>query len=151
MCSSDAGVRDRPHAGTWDDTNRHGHEGHDRRKRTNAGEREVELDIFSGMPNPTWVLTDAEAESFMRQVSALRQIPTKTLSSNLGYRGFIVHTTRGSDKQLIYVQSGIALILEGEKKTSATDEGRKLERWLLNSGKPHLKSDVFGLVEHQLR
>jgi len=28
--------------------------------------REVELDIFSGMPNPTWILTDAEADTFVK-------------------------------------------------------------------------------------
>ena len=34
---------------------------------------EVELDIFSGMPNPTWVLTNAEADSFVKQLAAVSQ------------------------------------------------------------------------------
>ena len=51
---------------------------------------EVELDIFSGMPNPTWVLTDAEADSFVKQLAAAPPGPATELSGNLGYRGFIV-------------------------------------------------------------
>src|SRR5439155_13612911 len=35
-----------------------------------AARCEVELDIFSGMPNPTWPMTDAEADSFVKQVTA---------------------------------------------------------------------------------
>ena len=40
---------------------------------------EVELDIFSGMPNPTWVLTDAEADSFLKQLAAAPPGPATNL------------------------------------------------------------------------
>ena len=51
---------------------------------------EVELDIFSGMPNPTWTLTNAEADNFVKQLAALPRTSARELSGNLGYRGFIV-------------------------------------------------------------
>jgi hypothetical protein len=28
---------------------------------------------------------------------------------------------------------------------------RELERWLLNTGKPHLKSEIFQVVEREIR
>ena len=74
---------------------------------------EVELDIFSGMPNPTWVLTDAEADSFVKQLAAAPPGPATELSGNLGYRGFIVQVTQGADTQLIHIQAGTIHISKG--------------------------------------
>lgn len=112
---------------------------------------EVELDIFSGMPNPTWVLTDAEAESFMKQLAALPRTSAGELSGNLGYRGFIVQVTQGTETRLIRIQGGTVHTSEGATTIYVNDEDRKLERWLLNTGKPHLKSEVLQSAEPELR
>ena len=48
-------------------------QGYDRRKQIDASACEVELDIFSGMPNPTWILTNAEADSFVKQLAGCRE------------------------------------------------------------------------------
>jgi hypothetical protein len=47
---------------------------------------EVELDMFSGIPNPTWVLTNAEADFFVKQVAALPRTSLTQRSGNLGFR-----------------------------------------------------------------
>lgn len=112
---------------------------------------EVELDIFSGMPNPTWVLTNAEADSFVEQLAALALSSARELSGNLGYRGFIVQCAQGADTKLIRVQTGTVQVPKGATDTYAYDEGRKLERWLLNTGKPHLKSELFQIAEREIR
>ena len=112
---------------------------------------EVELDIFSGMPNPTWVLTDAEADSFVKRLAAAPPGPPTQLSGNLGYRGFIVQVTQGTETHLIHVQAGIIHISKGATKIYAKDVNRELERWLLNTGKPHLKNEIFQLVEREIR
>jgi hypothetical protein len=112
---------------------------------------EVELDIFSGMPNPTWVLTSAEADSFGEQLAALPRASATELSGNLGYRGFIVQVTQGADTQLIRIQTGKVHISNGATNVYASDKDRKLERWLVNTGKPHLKSELFQIVEREMR
>jgi hypothetical protein len=112
---------------------------------------EVEFDIFSGMPNPTWILTDAEADSFMKQLAALPRTSAKELSGNLGYRGFIVQCTQGANTQLIHIQNGIVYISKGVTNVYACDEDRGLERWLLNTGGPHLKNELFQIAERELR
>ena len=38
---------------------------------------EVELDIFSGMPNPSWTLTAAEAEGLVKRLDQLAPTPAK--------------------------------------------------------------------------
>lgn len=51
----------------------------------------VELDIFSGLPNPEWVLTDSEEKDLIDRVIADPSLsaPPETVGG-LGYRGYIV-------------------------------------------------------------
>jgi hypothetical protein len=112
---------------------------------------DVELDIFSGMPNPTWTLTNDEAESFVKQLSALPQTSAREVTGNLGYRGFIVSMTEGTDERVIRVQNGAVHVCKGKTTVYADDTGRKLERWLLDTGKAHLNDELFHLVEREFR
>ena len=112
---------------------------------------EVELDIFSGVPNPTWILTNAEADSFVNQLDALPPTSPRELSGNLGYRGFIVQCTQGADTQWIRIQAGTIHILKDMKKIYACDEDRRLERWLLDLGKLHLRPELFQIAEREFR
>ena len=111
----------------------------------------VELEIFSGMPNPSWVLTNGEADSFVKQLAALSQTSARQLSSNLGYRGFVVQCAHGDNTQLISVQNCIVHISKLVTNVYAYDENRKLERWLLNTGRPHLKDELFQIAARALR
>ena len=115
-----------------------------------AARCEVELDIFSGMPNPAWTLTEFEADSFVQQVTALPQDQARDLAGNLGYRGFIVQCTQGTGTRVVSIQAGIVKITEGATTAHARDEARKLERWLLGTGKPHLRPEIFQIVEREL-
>ena len=112
---------------------------------------EVELDIFSGMPNPIWILTNAEADSFVKKLAALSQTSATELSGNLGYRGFIVQVTQETNTQLIRIQNGTVLISKVATNVYAYDKGRETERWLLNTGKPHLENELFQIAELELR
>ena len=62
---------------------------------------EVELDIFSGMPNPTWVLSKRQETTLYELLSAEpNQIsPVTTLGKRfgLGYRGLIVRRIKSDD------------------------------------------------------
>jgi hypothetical protein len=52
---------------------------------------EVELDIFSGRPNPSWVLRPEESKELIQLITALPAHQFKTSSDDaLGYRGFLV-------------------------------------------------------------
>jgi hypothetical protein len=110
---------------------------------------EVELDIFSGMPNPHWELSQPQMDAFVRQLASLRRISHGELHGNLGYRGFIVQLRSGLPVQL-RVQMGIVKISSDSTPAYAEDVGRCLERWLLNTGKLYLEADILRLVEHEL-
>lgn len=112
---------------------------------------EIELDIFSGMPNPTWSLTDSEEESFMKRLAALERTSSGKLSGNLGYRGFIVQCTRGENVRFIRVQKGTVQISEKATEFYASDKNRELERWLLSTGKPHIDDELFQIAEREAK
>jgi hypothetical protein len=98
---------------------------------------EVELDIFSGRPNPTWILTDAETESVVERLDGAPRLSATDMPGHLGYRGFVVRVTQGSDTRVTRIP--------------ANSGDRELERWLLNTGKPHLANELFQVVDRELR
>jgi len=56
-----------------------------------------------------------------------------------------------TNTQLIRIQNGAVHISKGATNVYATDKDRELERWLLNTGTPHLKSEIFQIAERDLR
>ena len=86
----------------------------------------VEVDLFSGRPNPRWPLTEAEA----RDLAALLAGRSDSSSAPppLGYRGFVIHLER---PLRIYREPS-------------------LERWLLRSASHSLAPAICALISQQL-
>ena len=59
---------------------------------------EVELDVFSGRPNPRWVLPADERDSLLTLVASLREAGGPMPATGLGYRGFIL---RDRDREIL--------------------------------------------------
>lgn len=55
-----------------------------------ADPMEIELDAFSGRPNPKWLESPERAASVSRALSSLAEAPVRPEPGNLGYRGFII-------------------------------------------------------------
>ncbi|HWM02712.1 MAG TPA: hypothetical protein VNP92_10295 [Actinophytocola sp.] len=62
---------------------------------------QVELDIFSGMPNPEWTLSADEERELLERVrtdpAQLSPVTTEEEQFSLGYRGLIVRQTKQDD------------------------------------------------------
>lgn len=112
---------------------------------------EVEMDIFSGMPNPTWTLTDAESRRLAEKLAALPPAAPRELSGNLGYRGLIVTIRQPDGEARVRVQKGIAEIIDGARTACHADRGRALERWLIDTGKTHVATDIQHIVQRELQ
>lgn len=114
---------------------------------------EAELDIFSGNPNPVWILSGADGVLFLKKLAMLpHHASARELHYNLGYRGFIVKVINETGESLVRtslvrIQNGTVQISQNNTTVYYSDQGRHLERWLLNSGKPILRSDLFKMVE----
>jgi hypothetical protein len=108
---------------------------------------EVELDIFSGNPNPVWILPEADGVLFLKKLAMLPKASATELSDNLGYRGFIIKVINETKESLIRIQNGTVQFSQSGTNVYYSDQNRNLERWLLNSGKPILMSDLYDIVE----
>lgn len=105
---------------------------------------EVELDVYSGRPNPTWVLSDEDSAELRRRIEALPPTTGSAPTGNLGYRGFLVRLTEGAEPARI---RQIVLLPDGSARDAA---GRALERWLLDTGRGRLSPEVIAAVEQDL-
>jgi hypothetical protein len=81
----------------------------------------VELDAFSGRPNPTWTLAPQLARTVRDALSDSRsEAPPLAVPGNLGYRGFIVR----HDGQEVRVYKGRILFNDaGRARTVFDAEG----------------------------
>jgi hypothetical protein len=55
-----------------------------------ADPMEIELDVFSGRPNPTWIASPERAASIAGALSSLPAAPARPEPGHLGYRGFVI-------------------------------------------------------------
>ncbi len=110
---------------------------------------QVELDVFSGRPNPHWNLTPQEANEFISLLQALPQTPTQALvKEGLGYRGLIVtdpdQTIAGYDR--IVISNGVVLAQRNSQLRQFPDRERRLERWLFQTGRGRLDVELYRQV-----
>ncbi|HKP36400.1 MAG TPA: hypothetical protein VJT71_06040, partial [Pyrinomonadaceae bacterium] len=83
----------------------------------------VELDVFSGRPNPRWSLTSEEAEDLLARISRLVSYSgRRELPPALGYRGFNVYSaTTGAPRPWLHVGRGVVKIAEPNQIRDCSD------------------------------
>jgi hypothetical protein len=104
---------------------------------------EIVLDMFSGRPNPTWVLDSKQESELIQRLSALPSAGSfETVEPPaLGYRGLLLQITHGQQKhsEPIRVYGGtvrqVGKILE--------DDARALEKWLLQTGASTIQGELI--------
>ncbi len=110
---------------------------------------EVVLDIFSGRPNPSWVLPHPLEAELVARLEALRPAPAEDVPEppGLGYRGFIVQAPLDS-KFLAPVRVYRGMVQRASEKY--VDPERQLERWLLDTAGLSLEGNLEGMVRREL-
>ncbi len=116
----------------------------------------VELDIFSGRPNPKWSLTAEETSDFNEHLQRLVRMPADKAPeawTGLGYRGMIVRPEHDVDHpgRLIRLFSGVVVIQDGDRTVHYEDPGQQTALWLLERGRPHLSTEIYDQVEKALK
>jgi hypothetical protein len=98
----------------------------------------IELDIFSGRPNPDWELQEASAAALQSIIDDASPSPTTVDAPGLGYRGFIVY-----GREAVRIYRGH---ISGERTGSQNrlaNVGSKLDLWLLELGRTHLDPALY--------
>jgi hypothetical protein len=105
----------------------------------------VELDVFSGRPNPRWTLSAADASALRTRLAALSGPASQPPDVGLGYRGLIV----AIDGRTLRVFAGS--IQGTAPRLSLADANRALERWLLSLGKGAVDAGLLAEIEREVR
>ncbi len=97
---------------------------------------EVELNIFSGRPNPRWELSESQVDELKPKMRMLLPTATPKTTMQLGYRGVvIVNLSKTPDlPELIYAYKGVLTIMDRDM-TNYYEDTNNLEEWLLNQAR----------------
>ena len=98
---------------------------------------DVEVDLYSGRPNPHFRLEPAAAGELMRRLAALPPSPGHAAPrEGLGYRGLRIEAgaTEASVAEIV-VSDGVVLVRDRSGAEHVLgDPSRGLERWLIEAG-----------------
>lgn len=114
----------------------------------------AELDIFSGVPNPKWHLSKADAATLSSIVGRLPQASLPFPLKGLGYRGFWVRGIDSHSGKEVTIKAflGVAkYVVEGSVPMCLEDAERQVERFLLKTAQPWLDDSLSALVETEIQ
>jgi hypothetical protein len=117
-----------------------------------TGKIQVEVDVYSGRPNPRWDLSTQQAADFLKMVQALPERESDSaLFEGLGYRGLKITGSGLSQEGYteIVISRGIVIRKEENRSPQFTDKGRALERWLLQTGKGKLEDKLYEYLSEE--
>jgi hypothetical protein len=105
----------------------------------------VTLNVFSGRPNPTWLLSDAEEAQMTERISSLQEMTEKRPSGvygGLGYRGFTITRDASHPKGplALTVHEGI---VDHQAGAANVVDHTGMEGWLAEIAKPHVSPEVL--------
>jgi len=111
----------------------------------------VSLGIYSGRPDPSWNLTDAQAAVVESAIAALPNTTGTPPQGGLGYHGFTLLVDRPgqADETLVAYRGTVAAQGVGAS-TYRIDGGRTVERLLLETGRSTLAAHEVAAVEADL-
>ena len=124
----------------------------DQAMRAEKAEVEVTLGVFSGRPEPNWVLSEREVEELRRLLARGLRTPLKQPKElpGLGYRGFVIRNearVKGIPEEMEVYNRTIAIVeteREREKRTYYEDVNR-IELWLVEQAADRGYGDA---IEH---
>ncbi len=109
----------------------------------------VELDAFSGLPNPTWNLSQSQCTEIEQQIDRLPETTKESLPSEpgLGYRGVIIHyeNQQGVRESMRIYRGAVR-----SERLQLRDPDRLLEKWLLRIGQDSVDSNMQRYLQTEL-
>ena len=114
---------------------------------------DVEIDVYSGRPNPRLRLDPEPARELMRRLAALRPSTSQAgPRERLGYRGLRIESEgTGSPVAAAVVSGGVVLVRDHDGRERLLDDpGRGVERWLVDALASEMDSDMVALLRQDL-
>jgi len=107
----------------------------------------VELDIFSGLPNPTWELSTIDTATLTDMIDSLQPSPPVDLPTPLGYRGFLVTLDEPESGSVATIRAFQGIVeYRGRVTKYHADPDKQVERWLLATARPYIDGQLYESV-----
>lgn len=105
----------------------------------------VELDIFSGRPNPRWLLDEEQSRGLVELLASLPPAnPAPATEPGLGYRGFRFRGIPGEGD--VVVHHGALFASPGGRLGYRLDVDRAVESFLLGTARSHVDEALLRML-----
>ncbi len=118
---------------------------------TDVGKAVVELDVYSGRPNPVWRLSAEQTGTVLGMLHALAPAPLRATPDGLGYRGVLVTVADPATGAPLRAKVFDGLVRTGTEAdgTYLADPGRRVEQFLVETGRSHIDESLYVLVARE--
>lgn len=120
----------------------------------NVKNANITLQIYSGKENPSWSLTEQQADELLLLVENLPKSESLDLRGGLGYTGFHVEIKGENDAKTnrqIIAYKGQVLYQSDTSKEYFTDRERRVEMFLLKTGESSVDAKIMNRVEQEIK
>lgn len=110
----------------------------------------VEVDLYSGRPNPSWTLTPEEVTQLVQRVDGLAPADAMEPPGRLGYRGLRFRLYAGG-REIASAESFDEHLRfhDPAGPRHLADPGREIERWLLATGRGKIEPQVYEMLRNE--
>lgn len=110
----------------------------------------VEVDLYSGRPNPSWSLTPDEVSQLVERVGGLAPAAGVEPPGRLGFRGLRFRLyAKGREIASAESFDGHLRFQDPPGPRHLADPGRELERWLLETGRGKIEPQVYETLRNE--
>ncbi|HSJ71940.1 MAG TPA: hypothetical protein VLA29_09885 [Acidimicrobiia bacterium] len=102
----------------------------------------VTLGLYSGVPDPSWTLTDGEAAALTNALDELPRTESTAPEGGLGYHGFTIARPSGT----LVAYAGMVSSSLSDPPYTLDDPDRTIERLLIETARAHVTPDEYAIV-----
>jgi hypothetical protein len=111
---------------------------------------QVEMMVFSGRVNPRWSLTAQEQARVHELLAQAAPGAAQPIEGQLGYTGFNLTLQTATERIMLRIYAGAMMYTDSSGATFYQDDRRGLERFLLETSKPHIDPALYQTIRETL-
>ncbi len=110
----------------------------------------VEVDLYSGRPNPAWPLTPEEVAQLVERIDGLAPADQAEPPGRLGYRG-LRFGLQAQGREIASGESfdGHLRFQDSAGSRHLADPGGEVERWLIETGEGKIEPQVYQTLRNE--
>jgi hypothetical protein len=111
---------------------------------------QVEMMVFSGRANPRWSLAAQEQARVHELLVKAAPRAAQPIEGQLGYTGFNLTLQTATERIMLRVYAGVIMHTDPTGVAFYQDDRRGLERFLLETSKPHIDPALYQTIRETL-